>query len=420
MTKMLSHLLEAKEPQFRQTISSLESSSGFPCEDIKLSESLRSLCNDKIKELGLDPADTTGEELFHALRERLKNDDALLVKRLRKISAYRVNAAANISEGIAEAIIDVSRGSSLFVLKQTTAKRILSKLPPKKTMKELKYRSVDSLLKHEPVALLIMAAIVIEPSSWQGAYDKALKGLTQRDFEERELVAYAPSSIKWAALGKKLIAEHKQPVLINKEMGCEAILPIPNNPIAGLATMTLAVAASGLNDIFVSSTYLKVNQVTKDFGKRLVQAATEEPVFSNTKWFNTPLSWESIYRFLHYNSMSKGTGINLDTDSATLALSGWQPVEQLVHRIAPEMEFWSNSGHLSRLDGHRIISFNVLDNALSLLNRKLYGHHYIHHAKHSLTQELIARYIKPSALSEYISQDLSANLQPEMALSLDN
>jgi hypothetical protein len=417
MTKLLSQLLEAKEPQFRQTVASLESSSGYSCEDIRLSVSLLNLSRAKIAALGLDPKDTTGEELFRALQEKLKADDQLLIKRLRKISAYRVNSAANINEGIAEAITEISGNTNQFVIKSSVAKRMLLQLPPKRMMKLLNYRSINSLIKHEPLPLIVNAALVLESVTWQHCYDNKLKSLKPQDFEDRPVKVYALNSDRWSMAAKQMLAQFKQPVLVDKELGSLIILPIPNIPVAGLTTLTLAIALNGLNDIYISSTYLRLNQVSKDFGRRLYQAAGDEPIIKNAEWFNSPLTWESVYRFFHHRSTAQKEQIKLDTGLMNINPTGWRPVEEQIHKIAPEMEYWKDCGYLSYPYGDRIVSFNVLDNALSLLNRKVYPGHYIHHAKRSLLQELMARYIRPNPLSEIINKDLGGNLEPEPVLA---
>ena len=127
MTKYLSQLLEAKEPHFRQTVQKLESASGYSCNDIRLSENIVTETRKKIRDLGLDPEDTTGEELYYALQEKLRTDDANLVKRLRQISARNVSAAGELSEGIAFAVSQITEGSKVFVIKASVIKRFLEK-----------------------------------------------------------------------------------------------------------------------------------------------------------------------------------------------------------------------------------------------------------------------------------------------------
>ncbi len=411
MTKMLAQLLDTQEPQFHQTLSSLEAATGRQGHDIRLSESINQLQRTKLAQLGLDPEDTTGEELFHALQTKLKTDDSLLVKRLRSISAYQVNAAANLSEGIATAISQATKNNLIFVIKASVAKRAIAKFPPKKVMKALNYRSYESLVKHVPLGLMVTAAEELESSAWMQHYSAFLRSLSPRDFEERAVSVYSPHTDKWLVIKSQLLAISKRTVMVNKELGSLVILPLPNRPVSGLATLTLASAANGLNAIYALSSYLRLSQVAKDFNIRLLSSVSDEPRFEHIDYFSAPLSWETVIRFIHHLQGQLGTA--LDTRIGSEEMIGWQPVEQLIQMIAPEMEFWRDCGHVGRLDGNSTVSFNVLDNALSLVNRARYPERYSHHVKRALWQELIAKYIRPDLFSEFIGAELVPKLATE-------
>ena len=408
MTKLLSRLLDAQQPQFSQALTQLEAASGNSCQDIRLSESVVAGCRAKINALCLDPDDTTGEELYLALQQKLVEDDAMLIRRLRQISAYNVNAAGNLSEGMVEAIRQSSRSSKVFVLKVSVAKRILMTNVPKKTMRLLGYRSLGSLLKHEPLSLVVLAARTIEPLNWQHRYDASLKQLIPSHLEEREIAIASPHNDKWSGVCSQLLSLSKKTVIVNKELGAILIIPLPNRPNPGITTVTLALAADGLNAIQAASSYLRLSQVVRDFGRRVDLVATDDPLLTKTEYFNSPLSWETVQRFIHH--AKEQFDVSLGEHLRVEELLGWQPVESLIHWIAPEMKFWKDGGHLAAIDNGQTISFNILDNALSLVNRRDYGEHYLHHFRRSLWQEFIARYIRPELLRRAISHELAPEL----------
>src|SRR5580698_6871724 len=78
MTRYLSQALGAEEPHFSQSVAALEQASGLPSEDIRLSSEIMQRAREKIAALGLDPKDTTAEELYGVLHERLRKDDTLV------------------------------------------------------------------------------------------------------------------------------------------------------------------------------------------------------------------------------------------------------------------------------------------------------------------------------------------------------
>src|SRR5690349_2264419 len=99
MTRFLSEALQAAEPAFRSGLQRLEIANGKPNADIRFSSEVTRAVKVKLMQLGLDPHDTTAEELYHALQERVKADDARLVKALRTRAALHVSADGDVVAG---------------------------------------------------------------------------------------------------------------------------------------------------------------------------------------------------------------------------------------------------------------------------------------------------------------------------------
>lgn len=75
MSQFLSELLEAAEPAFTLSLRQLEQISGAPSADIRLTTDIIGKVHLKLRELGLDPKDTTGQELYHALIGLIRQHD---------------------------------------------------------------------------------------------------------------------------------------------------------------------------------------------------------------------------------------------------------------------------------------------------------------------------------------------------------
>src|SRR5690606_23069130 len=82
MTRFLSEALGAVEPVFSRSIQQLERAAGLPGTDIRLTSDIIQGTRAKIMELGLDPSDTTGPELYRALQIKLSQDEVTLRKAL--------------------------------------------------------------------------------------------------------------------------------------------------------------------------------------------------------------------------------------------------------------------------------------------------------------------------------------------------
>ena len=80
MAKFLSALLDAEEPIFTQALKQLEDVSGRTGADAKLIGDITAMAHENLRELGLNPAAATGEEVYYALLGRVEKDIKRLVK----------------------------------------------------------------------------------------------------------------------------------------------------------------------------------------------------------------------------------------------------------------------------------------------------------------------------------------------------
>ena len=74
MAKFLQQLLQAKEPLFSTAMRSLEVASGKAGVDVRLIADVMSQAHRVMRQIGLDPKDTTQAELYSALRARVDDD----------------------------------------------------------------------------------------------------------------------------------------------------------------------------------------------------------------------------------------------------------------------------------------------------------------------------------------------------------
>jgi hypothetical protein len=74
MTRMLSDIFGAEEHLLRQGLQKLERASGHDSADVRLTAEVVQGSKRKLMELGLDPHDTTGPELYAALKRKPEAD----------------------------------------------------------------------------------------------------------------------------------------------------------------------------------------------------------------------------------------------------------------------------------------------------------------------------------------------------------
>jgi hypothetical protein len=408
MTRFLSEALNAREPYFGHGLRHLESANGNPSTDIRFTSEVINQTRLKLAELGLDPRDTTPEELFHALIERIKMDDKVLTRSLRTIAANKVSAEADPVAGMVEAVNQLADSKRCFALKTSRMKLIIKANPPKKAMKQLGYRSLDSMLKTEPVALIITAAWLIESHAWQRRLLDQYKKFKASDFEERNIVLLHPSSTKWQKLATKIVEQNKHNILSVKELGAIILLPLPIEIPTGVLTASLALTLHELNEIRASSSFLKLNQVRPDFGEILAKLVSREPELKS-QLLDQPVPWNLIQRY--YARMTDHFKEGVFEPYLRLEDMVWHPIEQSLEQIEPKLRFWKGSSHLGVVHNAKAVSLNILDAALNSCNTRNFDNRINSYFEHSLWQELLLRYLK----HDPVEQTVLTELQPQFA-----
>jgi hypothetical protein len=409
MTRFLSVALQADEPQFRNGIRQLESANGHPNTDIRFSSEISRATQNKLRELGLDPHDTTGAELYHALQERVALDDTRLTKHLRTQAAIHVSAEADVVAGMVQVIRQLPDAKSCFAMKASSLRALLKAQPPKKAMKRLGYRSIDSFLKHESPALALAAAWLCEGETWQKRLLASYKNLRSHDFETRNIALIEPETKHWKELAEQVVQEKRHTILSIKELGAIIFLPMSVDAVpAGAVTVSLSLALHELNEIRACSTFLKLYQVRPEFGQVVCDVANDE-LRLNSQLLDQPLPWDLIHRY--YARIKNQFKEAVFEPYVQLEDMNWHAIEQALAEIDPDLMFWQDTAYLGLLDSaQKPVSMNFIDAALNYCNQLPFERRVVHYFQHSLWQELLLRYLR----HEPVEQAVLSELQPEL------
>jgi hypothetical protein len=408
MTRFLSEALQAPEPFFRLGLRRLEAANGNPSTDIRFSSEVRHSTQAKLAELGLDPRDTTPKELYRALQERVRADDDRLVKHLRTLAATHVSAEGEVVDGMLHAIKALPDSRRCFALKASSLKAIIKKIPPKRAMKQLGYRSVDSLIKHESPTLIVAAAWLTEGEGWQKRLLEQYKRLQPADFENRSISLLHPKSKKWHDLTAKVVADAKHNLLSFRELGALVFLPLGKDVPTGAVTASLSLALHELNEIRAASTFLKLSQVKAGYGKVVQTIAHDEPHLSS-QLLDQPVPWHLIQRY--YARLSHKFHEEIFEPHLQLEDMAWHPVERTLSAIEPGFSFWHDTAHLGMMHGRQPVSFNLVDVALNHCNQFPFERQAAHYFQRSLWHELLLHYLR----HEPVEASVLAELQPQLA-----
>jgi len=217
MSKRIARLLEESEEKVAKLLQELERVNGLPSHDVRHIAYTHQAIRKKLIDLSLDPDDTTAQELYHALLVRFDNDSRRFDESYGVVSAIfddKVALAAKL-------LHHSDRMPRAWALKSSAAKDLLRRMPPKRTMKALNYRSVESLIKRENLAEVMVAAEVLESGAWHAQFQRAVSKLDQTDLELREIKLVVMPSSKW----QNIVDENGVMVCIE-----EAVMTIWPNP----------------------------------------------------------------------------------------------------------------------------------------------------------------------------------------------
>ena len=411
MTRYLSQALGAEEPIFSQSIQQLEQASGAPNADIRLTTENAQRLRIKIAELGLDPKDTTAPELYGALRERLSTDEAAV----RKALTIADNASSmDILARVEQVVTSMDMPKQCFALRASVAKRLLKKRVPKAVMKQLGYRSAESMFKHETAAHLYAAAQMVESASWHKSLKEQYAKLQPSDFETRDIIVTLPRSRRWVQLASPYVSTARHNILTFKELGAVVILPL-HEEVDGLTITSLLLALHEMNSVRAFSSFIKLQQVKINFGEIMQQATLEQPQVA-AHLANQRVTWQTIHRY--YSRFKDAYHAEVFEPHVQPEDLHWQHAEDVLAKIAPELSFWQGTQHLSLLDKDgQPVSCNMLDTALSYCNKLSFSDRIVHFVRDNLWHELLLRYLNQHNLEEAVQRQLSRNLVEEIPLA---
>jgi hypothetical protein len=405
MSKTISELLGATEPMFSIAIRQLEEASGNPSADVRLTAEIVGKIRLKIQELGLDPDDTTGRELYHALLNLIEKHEKHLAK---QIGATDPDNVAQLMPLMKKAWEGVKTPKSCWALKHSVAKRMLQKTPPKAIMKQLGYRSVDSMLKRENLAEIYGALRFVESPEWLNAFNGHYKKLRPSDFETREIVIVEMPAERWEQISIPFVHKKRHNITHLKELGVILMLPISKDSgLRGITIFTMPLLFHYLNEIRLYSSFFKLQQVKPNFGEILANTLIAD-LGQAAIMAGQNIHWRVIQRY--FGKLENEYHPEIFEPHVQPEDLHWRKAEELLYQVDPELEFWRDLDYVGAMHAGRPVTFNLLDVAASYVNQLPYAERAIYHFRESLWNEVFVRYMGQKTLEEQVLQQLDNNM----------
>ncbi|MDQ5885637.1 MAG: hypothetical protein QG628_34 [Patescibacteria group bacterium] len=403
MSRVLSQLLQAKEPEFTMSLHQLEKAGGHSAVDVRLIADIANSVKQKTRELGLDQNDTTDKELYHALQSMIGLHDSYLSK---IIGTKPEDTIETQLKNIQKYLKSINKDMSCWTMKNSVAKKMLKQHPPKNVMKKLGYKSIDSMLKREHISEIYVATRLLETSAWQKRLVKSYKKLTPSDFETRDIEVLYLNPNKWGDAANEYIYERRQNITHLKELGVLMILPLPVKKLRGLTITVIPLALHYMNEIRSYSAFFKLQQVRPDFGEVLVSTILDDPKTS-AKIANQTVHWRIIQR--HFGANSREVPETFEPHIQPEDLH-WKKAESILYKIEPALKFWEHMDFVATLNTDNPVPLSLMDNAISYCNNLEYGQQSVGHFRTSLWNEIYARYMGIDEIQSSVLNQLNQSI----------
>lgn len=403
MSKHIAELLGAVEPMFSLALRQLEEAGGRPSVDVRLTAEIMGKVQLKIKELGLDPKDTSGKELYFALLARIAKHDEHLCKH---IGGKDTNDAVDLMPRIKAAWEALDTPKGCWVLKGSVARSMLRKMPPKNIMKLLGYSSVDSMLKRENLYEIYGALRFAEDSTWLNEFNLLYKELRPSDFESRDIQIVMMPAERWGKISEAFVHKKRHNITHLKELGVILMLP-PAPQMRGVTIFVLPLLLHYLNEIRLYSAYFKLKQVQPHFGEIVADTLNADPS-SAAIMAGQHIHWRVIQRY--FGKLESEYHPEIFEPHVQPEDLHWRRAEELLFKIDPELEFWKDMDYVGVLHQGRPVPFNLLDVAASYVNQSPYAERAIYHFREALWNEVFVRYMGEKTLEQQVLKQLDNDL----------
>ncbi|MBI3624184.1 hypothetical protein HY218_00975 [Candidatus Saccharibacteria bacterium] len=400
MARLLSELLGADEPMFSLTIGQLERASGHQGLDVRLSAEIIGKVHHSLRALGLDPKDTNGPELYHALLDLVQKHDEFLAHR---IGGDDPGDVADLLPRVVAVAQRIHTPRQVWVMKHSVAKRLLSRQPPRKIMKLLGYRSVDSLLKREPMGEIFGALRFAESPDWLERFVAQYSRLSPSDFETRPVEIIQLKSAKWRQIAHNFIRSQHHNITHSKEMGSIIVMPLPVERLPGITVVTLPLLLHYINELRLYSAYFKLQQVKTDFGKIIADTVIHDRG-NHARLVSQPIHWRVIYH--HFANHPASMRPELFEPHVQPEDLEWRQAEEILFHLEPALQFWHGLDYAGIVKDGQCISLNLIDVATNYINQMSFDQQVSHHLRGSLWNELFGRYMGHPALEAQVLRQL--------------
>jgi len=348
-----------------------------------------------IKKLGVRTEDS--EEIFRALINRLRRADRTLSDYFKRPNFIKPESF----RPMIEKALDLTGRKPGFYLKEESAKQIIRKCPPPNLLSTGEYRNVNDLLLKENIYEIYANLRFLEDGKWMNEiFLKEYTNLKPDDFEMRE-PKFMILDRRWLEMARKFVEKKYHNLSHLKELGVVFILPMTDNS-DGENFRLFSLSLHYLYELsFYSKLFKRYSQEEK-FGERIISLLKGD-VAQNRKGLRT-VDWMIIQRYLAKDDKKDPRLLSPHINPEVIH---WKKAERVLTQFgkelpAVEMGFWEDlfwqdfdwigDFYPSQKEGKLLVSFDLIDNIMSLVQEKELIK-YLYHQQEALWNRIFEGYV---------------------------
>ena len=357
--------------------------------------------------LGITPR--SAEEIARAFEDLLESNDRLLFYILGKPNLSRSLQAKTLIEKAHEAVGGEMKG--LF-LKKEKAREFLTKTPPPAIMRGFGYNTVRELLENERLEEVFAALRFIETRDWMNKiFVQNYNTLTPQDFEERPIEVFLLQE-KWLLLAQKFLEKKYHNVSHLKELGVIFIIPI----ILETPGETLRLFSLVLHYLYEVPFYARlISDYTKhpeNFSSKFISLIRGDVGEASSQFADSLARWLIVQRYL---AKDDEDDLRLFLPHVNPEAIHWRKAQLALARFGAKNPGLA-LGMFTELDyagdffpsqkvGELLVSFDLVDNVMSLIKRESMIK-YLYHHQEALWNRIFTGFMGEERMEELILENL--------------
>lgn len=337
--------------------------------------------------------------IYDVLIEKIKEDDIKLFEYIGLKGVEGEEAAKKISAFVVKAM-PPKKG---YFLKKEKAIEFLRNIPPKKIMANLGYTDINDMLSKEDPLEIFSALRFLEDTDWlNNVFFKQYEALTPADFEERTIELRALKQ-KWADAAEKFTAKKHHTVSHLKELGIIFVIPIFRD-FPGETMRLLSLSMHYLNEVKYYSDLFESFKEHPDFFALNVISLLRGDVAEN-RALMSPSTVKGTRFLVVQRYLAKGDEndwrlfvphVNPEALHWSRAEDGIQNIPEVFKDFQNDLGFWKGLGWVgdyfdTETGIEVLVSFNLVDTAMSLVDRTMIVK-YLYHHQESLWNKIFTEY----------------------------